>query len=331
MRIQKQRYQRIDGLRTFSAFGIVLMHVLANGNYGLRGFVFEHIVPAFTNLVFLFMTISAFSMCCGYYEKVLHGRITPAEFYGKRYRKVLPFFACLCLLDMLLAPSVNALYEVLANLTLCIGMLPDTGIEVIGVGWFLGLVFVFYFLFPFYCVLLENKRRAWFTFAASLVLHYLCIVRFHLERTNIIYSSPFFVAGGLIYLYREPLRRFADRHKGLLTAAVLGATILYFRTGPSSMPILLWCVTVMIAALATNEQHSVLGNPITGFFSAISMEIYLCHMVIYRGMELFGLTTIFVSPLMSYCVTCAGCIGGAAVFSVLVGKILKKVMTLMGW
>ena len=66
-----KRYDAIDGLRAFSAIGIVLMHVLANGNYALDGFVFESLIPSFTNLVFLFMIISGFAMCCGYYEKMV--------------------------------------------------------------------------------------------------------------------------------------------------------------------------------------------------------------------------------------------------------------------
>jgi peptidoglycan/LPS O-acetylase OafA/YrhL len=62
---KQKHYEAIDGLRAFSAIGIVLMHVLANGNYNLDGFVFKKLIPSFTNLVFLFMIISGFAMCCG--------------------------------------------------------------------------------------------------------------------------------------------------------------------------------------------------------------------------------------------------------------------------
>ena len=70
VKIQNTRYDALDGVRAISAIGIVLMHVLANGNYNLSGFLFEKLIPSFTNLVFLFMVVSAFSMCCGYYEKI---------------------------------------------------------------------------------------------------------------------------------------------------------------------------------------------------------------------------------------------------------------------
>ena len=55
-------YGALDGLRALAAVGIVLMHVEANG-YELKGFVFERLIPSFTNLVFLFMIISGFAMC----------------------------------------------------------------------------------------------------------------------------------------------------------------------------------------------------------------------------------------------------------------------------
>lgn len=62
----------------------------------------------------------------------------------------------------------------------------------IGVGWFLGLVFVFYLIFPFFCVLLANKRRAWMAFAVSLVHNRVCLNYFDVDRRNILYSACFF-------------------------------------------------------------------------------------------------------------------------------------------
>lgn len=93
--MEKKHYGAIDGLRMIATFGIVMMHIRANTSYRIAGFVYERIIPSFTNFVFLFMTISAFGMCCGYYEKVLHNEINWPEFYGKRFKKTLPFFTIL--------------------------------------------------------------------------------------------------------------------------------------------------------------------------------------------------------------------------------------------
>lgn len=55
MATKVERYEGIDGLKAYSIIGIVLMHVLVNGEYGIGGFVFERLIPSFTNLVFFFL------------------------------------------------------------------------------------------------------------------------------------------------------------------------------------------------------------------------------------------------------------------------------------
>lgn len=76
----KERYEGIDGLKAYAIIGIVLMHILANGEYGIGGFVFERLIPSFTNLVFLFMMVSGFGMCCGYYQKIVDQKISVEDF-----------------------------------------------------------------------------------------------------------------------------------------------------------------------------------------------------------------------------------------------------------
>ena len=79
----KERYEGIDGLKAYAILGIVLMHVLSNGNFNLTGFIFENLIPSFTNLVFLFMMVSGFGMCCGYYQKFKDKQIDINEFYKR--------------------------------------------------------------------------------------------------------------------------------------------------------------------------------------------------------------------------------------------------------
>ena len=131
--MQKERYEGIDGLKAYAIIGIALMHVLANGEYRMGGFVFERFIPSFTNLVFLFMMVSGFGMCCGYYQKIVDQKISVEDFYKKRYIKIWPYFALLCALDFVISPSKESLFEVFANLTLCQGLLPQVNISVIGV------------------------------------------------------------------------------------------------------------------------------------------------------------------------------------------------------
>ena len=67
-----------------------------------------------------------------------------------------------------------AFIEGFTDVTLLFGLFPNN-ISVIGVGWFLGVVFAFYLIFPFFCFLIHNRLMAWISFAVSLVLNYFCV------------------------------------------------------------------------------------------------------------------------------------------------------------
>lgn len=320
--LTKKRYDAIDGLRTFSAIGILIMHVRANGNYAVGGVVFSNIIPSFANLVFLFMIISGFAMCCGYYAKIINNKITLGELYGKRFIKTWPFFALLCLIDFAVSPSVNSLYEIFANLTLCFGLLPNAKISVIGVGWFIGLAFVFYLIFPFFCYLISNKKRAWFSFAVALAFNLLCSDYFNIGRTNIMYSAVFFLAGGLIFIYRDKLQIIADKFRWLVFAGCIAFTVLYYFVD-LSVPIMLVLFSLMLIYAIGDKKRIILSNPITKFLSGISMEIYLCHMVVFRVIEKLKLTHLFGTGVLSYIFTCVGTLAGAILFSLLAQKVLN--------
>ncbi|MFV8253900.1 acyltransferase [Faecalibacterium prausnitzii] len=262
----KEKYEGIDGLKAYAIIGIVLMHVIANGEYRIEGFVFERLIPSFTNLVFLFMMVSGFGMCCGYCQKFKDKKISVGDFYTKRYRKIWPYFALLCALDFVMSPSRSALYEVFANLTLCQGLLPNANISVIGVSWTLAVIFVFYMLFPFFCFLLENKKRAWMAVICAVIYNFVCSTYFFDEshiadrvavnfsaRTNILYCAVYFIVGGLFFLYRNELAEFASKHKVIAGGILLIATVAYFAVGGNTLTMLFFCVAALVYTLGCNR------------------------------------------------------------------------------
>lgn len=267
----RKHYDAIDGLRTIACIGIVMMHVRANNEYEISGFAYDAVIASFTNFVFLFMVISAFGMCCGYLDKMLNNQISLEKFYAKRYSKILPFFVVLVLLDIAMSPSKGALIEGLADVTLLFGLFPNN-ISVIGVGWFLGLIFTFYLIFPFYCVLLKNRKRAWIAFVVSILLNYIFGAYFGIGRTNIVYCLPYLIAGGLIYLYKDELEQFSSKDWWIALSGTAGCVVLYYVIGGNTVTMLLVSASLLIYALA---DRGVLQNRFTKFFSSISMEVYL--------------------------------------------------------
>ena len=328
MATKADRYEGIDDLKAYAIIGIALTHVLANGEYGIGGFVFERLIPSFTNLVFLFMMVSGFGMCCGYYQKIIDQKISVEDFYKKRYIKIWPYFALLCALDFVISPSKESLFEVFANLTLCQGLLPNAKISVIGVSWTLAVIFVFYMLFPFFCFLIGNKKRAWGVAVAALVFNWLCSNYFNAGRTNIVYDAIYFIAGGLIFLYRKELAKFASKYKVFAGAILLIATVAYFALGGNTLTMLFFCVAALVYTLGC-KRGGVLVNPVAKFLGGISFEIYLCHMVIYRVLEKLHFVHLFENGLLAYIFTAIAVICGSIVFSVCAKWFLNKVETFL--
>ena len=256
----------------------------------------------------------------------------------KRYWRILPFFAFLSLIDIMIGFSKGSLYEAFMNCTLAFGLLPDNNLEVIGVGWFLGIIFLFYMLFPFFVFLMNSKKRAWFVLGLTIIINILCQEYFFTEkfldfnpgRHNILYSAPFFVMGGLLYLYREKLHCWMDKAGVwmLLLCFLLnmGCFLLPVSDllGHSLFPLLIVFTAWHIYALGFDKKW--LHNKVMDFLSSISMEIYLCHMVMFRVLEKLHLEDYISDSNLNYVVTSVFTVSLAICFSYCVKRGLDKLI-----
>lgn len=84
-------------------------------------------------------------------------------------------------------------------------------------------------------------------------------------------------------MYREELAKL-NQWFGLEIAG--GAVVLYYMVGGNAMMCLLVSSSLLIYAII---KRGGLANIVTRFFSGISMEIYLSHMVIFRAVEKLGI------------------------------------------
>ncbi|MBS6984549.1 acyltransferase family protein [Paraprevotella clara] len=334
----KYKYNNINGLRALSAIGIAVMHYQANLSVKpCLGWVSDVLIPWFSWLVFLFFMISGFALCCGYYDRMKNGKVSLNEFYGKRYKRILPFFGLLCVFDLLADFSKEHLAQAFMNVTLVFNLLPDSEMKVIGVGWFLGLIFLFYMLFPFFVFLLDNKRRAWMVLGLSLIVNLLCqeyfftdaFVGFDPDRRNILYSAPFLLAGGLCFLYRDALHRWAVKRGKFLLIWCIVVNALYFvcpqSVGTLHKVIPLLAVFTLWLIYAMGAEHGWMHNRVMDFLSNISMEIYLCHMLMFRIVERIHLENFIQDENLLFIVTCVAGIGASVVFSYVVRNMIDYV------
>ena len=304
MENKKIKFDGIDGLKTFSCLAIVAQHLLFNSAYDV-GSLFNKIV-LLGNAVFVFFIVSAFGLCCGYFDKILNKTFDLNVFYSRRYGKIFPFFLFLLLLDVVGSPSLKSMMEAFVEATLSFGFLPNMKLTVIGVGWFLGVIFVFYMIFPFFVYLIRDKKRAWALFVIALLVSVICRIHFFsdeyvldsfVERTNFLYCMPFFFIGGLLFLYKDFFFRLQEKEwmKIILLFICMIATILYFitpsddfvKTYKNMILFSLWVI------YAISCKHVFFNNKIVMYLSSISFEIYLSHMFIYRLIEKKHWSTFF--------------------------------------
>ena len=317
-----KRYDSLNGVRVIACIGIVLMHILANTSYKINSTLSDGI-GRFTNFVFLFMILSAFAMCCGYYEKIKNNKVSVESFYSRRIQKTLPFFAFLILIDIIINHNKISLIEGFADITLLFGFIPRN-LSVVGVGWFIGLVFIFYFMFPFFVYLFSNKKRAWITTIISLLMNLSCIYYFDIGRTNMFYSFLFFCIGGLLFLYRDNIIKLFNKNRMVSLLLLMVSAICYFV--PQNNKYILIAQTVFFSVVfisyAISFDKSILNTKTSAFIGNISLEIYLSHMFIFRILEKIKLINILSNDYVSYIITC---------IFVLIGTTLLAKAFQFGW
>ncbi len=318
--IEQKRYENLDGFRSIAAISIVLLHVMVNIDYSVGSNIFTEIISIFGNFVQLFFIISGFVLCCGYYKKIKNNELDLNTFYKKRYIKILPFFSLLVLIDVVVSIvlnnfSLSTIIEALSDISLVFGFFPNSNIEVIGVGWTLGVIFGFYLLFPFFIFLLWTKKRSWISLVISIIIYYFCTCYFTVDgaaiRCNTISWFAYFISGGILYLYKDEVKKILNykkfiRYISLIFCVLL--TVLWFITPNeiNNFSISIFKTLIMFTSwicYSISFKSIILSNKVTKFISSISFEIYLSHMMFFRIVEKLKLTHLSNSNAVSYIIT----------------------------
>ncbi len=295
----RERYDNLDGLRAISCLLIIVYHVKKYGDYRLSG-VPADIIDLFTQFVPLFLLISGFGIFCGYYERMKNREISLSAFYKKRYAKILPFFAFVLLIYCVLEHSVSGTIESLTQATLTYGLLPNITMELCGVAWTIGIIFLFYMLFPFFVFLCDTKKTALISFGISIVLSIFCYSYFFkqygdgafMSRNNFLYLSPYFMGGAVTYLFRDSIKRVISSHRIIALILCLMLTVGYYFIPGKILGISTTVLKNLVLFLpwlwySISVKSYVLSNPVASFLSRISLELYLSQMLIFHLVEKF--------------------------------------------
>lgn len=322
----EKRYDALDGIRVIAMIGILVMHVLANIPYKneLNGiFLYIKHLGSFTSL---FMIVSAFSISCGYYKKMQENWNNIERFYLKRYSKILPFFTFITLIDIVLHFSQENIYEGFANTTLVFGLIPHESITVIGVGWTLGVIFLFYLLYPFVIFLMQNKIRFYISLIVTFIYAFIVNDYFGLGKVDFLFCACYFLGGCWLYLYKDLIQKKCNRIVLFVMLPIL--VYLYYYCAFNCEYALNYIryilfINIMMYAIVASDKKTILSTKVMKFLSSISLEIYLCHMVIYRIVEKANLLRVTKNLLFSYIFACILTFIGSIMFAIMFKKIYE--------
>lgn len=289
------RFENLDGLRALSCIAIIGYHVKKWTGMPLDG-AGGRIVNTFTQFVVLFMIISGFGIFCGYYERIKNNQISINDFYKKRYKKLFPYMAFVLSFYILIERSVPSTIEALTEATLVFGLLPNNNLTVLGIAWTVGVIVLFYMLFPFFVFACWTKRRACITLAISVLLslfssEYFSSAEFvtnFVQRHNFLYCSPFFVAGGCIYLFKDQIRCLVSKYRwpSLAVCVVLSGVFCFCPSSVLGVSITMLkglFLFVPWVCYSISVESKLLHNKVTSWISEISLELYLAQALVYRA------------------------------------------------
>lgn len=125
------------------------------------------------------------------------------------------------LIGVLSAPNIDNIVQLFIELPLTFNFCFYPHLTLLQVGWFLGMIFTFYIIFPFFVFMMWTRKRAWFSLGVTMTLslvsqYYYSKVGdgwsdFQTAGLSIILFSPRFVIGGILYLYKDEIALFFRR------------------------------------------------------------------------------------------------------------------------
>lgn len=230
------------------------------------------------------------------------------------------------MIDVLLSFSKESIFEGFANITLVFGLIPHESISVIGVGWTLGVIFVFYLLYPFVVYLMKNRIRFCLAYIATLIYAFVVNDYFGLGKVDFLFCACYFMGGAWLFLNKEKIEQKGKR--AYLLLAIIGLSALYYicafklKWALNIVQYILFLIICMYAIVVSNKK-TLLSNKIVAFLSTISLEIYLCHMVAYRIVEKLHLMRVFNNAVASYIFVCALVFVCSVIGSILFQKVYR--------
>ncbi len=134
------------------------------------------------------------------------------------------------------------------------------------------------------------------------------MVKNYEARHSLLFCIPYFIGGGLIYLYKDNIMQIVNKHRITACLGCVISTALYYvipdKVGAADIIFIKTLIVyIMWVSLAVSSDIGIMSNKFTRFISGISMEMYLSHMVAFRIVEKLGFLKRVGDTNIAYLVT----------------------------
>ncbi|MHA1358118.1 MAG: acyltransferase family protein [Candidatus Helarchaeota archaeon] len=155
--------KQLDGINALKTIGIIMI-VLGHLSIlvGIPSYL-NFIKARFGLAVQLFFIMSGFSLCYGYYDR-LNSQAELKKYYIRRFFRIAPLFYLMIAIwgiylyfryGMSFTP-----YEYLINVSFTFNFFPGLQESIVYAGWFLGVLCLFYLIFPIFVTLVRRVISA---------------------------------------------------------------------------------------------------------------------------------------------------------------------------
>jgi len=290
---KKTFYKGMTGIRGLAIVAVIFYHAfMIGGFYGLSP-IADSVFGNLGKAVQLFFMISAFSLMTGYHDR-LNNRDEIVSFYKRRIVKLMPLFALVLAIFVIINICVStptSVYEIIGTLSGWFALMPQYQESLVMAGWTIGILAIFYFIFPIINLLVDNTKKV-LVFVGFSVVMYIIYTQYYgvgveLERINIFKQLPYFAIGILLYYVKERVYDFFKRKSLFFVLCVffeiLGIVLLLLGF-QYLLPLSFFCM--LLIQIYGNDF--ITTNRVSSFLGSISFELYLLHMVAYKLLYIFG-------------------------------------------
>lgn len=171
----KKYISSIDGLRGITSLIIIIFHILyiPKPELAITDSIF--FIRYFGRGVQLFFVISSFSLYLNYFGE-MDSVEAIKKYYINRFSRIAPLFYLMIIFYIIFLKINNGVliqYEdIIMNVFFIFGLFPDKHVGIVWASWSLGVLFLFYFIFPFLTLFIRNIKSSFIFLFISILLSY---------------------------------------------------------------------------------------------------------------------------------------------------------------